>query len=229
MCGSRPLLFLFRSGNAKLPFREWNGRCPVRSFNDTVKWHPGWLFYGPTTFTFCCFHCFVITFFSAVSHEASMTHIPDIGSMRLYVLFFMLLLFLVFVKYILDKGKLCFGPPHKSTAIISDWVFMSVVCKCGDISMTNTCQMLLHDGWHRWYNTSCLLWFKNQSHWCSPYSRRRSTKRSENICWFTVFVNWWNWSNFIEIQNKKLQQTAKNTFGPRTHKCPWWFFHQNSN
>ena len=29
--------------------------------------------------------------------------------------------------------------------------------------------------------------------------------------------------------NKKLQQTAKNTFGPRTHKCPWWFFHQNSN
>ena len=31
------------------------------------------------------------------------------------------------------------------------------------------------------------------------------------------------------ILNKKLQQTAKNTFGPRTHKCPWWFFHQNSN
>ena len=129
-----------------------------------------------------------------------LTHIPDIGSMRLYVLFFMLLLFLVFVKYFLDKGKLCFGPPHKSTAIISDWVFMSVVCKCVDISMTNTCQMLLHDGGHRWYNTSCLLWLKKQSHWCSPYSRRRSTKRSENICWFTVFVNGWNWSNFIEIQ-----------------------------
>ena len=92
----------------------------------------------------------------------------------------MLLLFLVFVKYFLDKGKLCFGPPHKSTAIISDWVFMSVVCKCGDISMTNTCEMLLHDGWHRWYNTSCLLWLKKQSHWCSSYSRRRSTKRSEN-------------------------------------------------
>ena len=63
MCGSRPLLFLFGSGNAKLPFRKWNGRCPVRSYNDTVKWHPGWLFYGPTTFTFCSFHCFVIACF----------------------------------------------------------------------------------------------------------------------------------------------------------------------
>ena len=26
--------------------------------------------------------------------------------------------------------------------------------------MAITCQMLLHDGWHRWYNTSCLLWLK---------------------------------------------------------------------
>ena len=30
----------------------------------------------------------------------------------------------------------------------------------------------------------------------------------------------WAGSGQVKVQNKKLQQTAKNTFGPRTHKCP---------
>ena len=65
-------------------------------------------------------------------------------------------------------------------------VFMPIVYKCMGMSMAHTFWILMHEGWHRLYHTSCLLWVKKQSHWCYPYSWRWSTKRNENICWFAI-------------------------------------------
>ena len=172
-------------------------------FNGAVKWHPGWLFLQRRRHLLVCsFHYSTIA--CSVPRGLSggfQSYIPDIGTMCLYVLFSMLLLvmFFVSVKYFPNKSRLCFGPPHKSLVYIFDKVFMPIVCKCRDMPMAHTFQILMHNGWHRWYHTSCLLWVKKQSYWCSSYSWRWPTERNENICWFTIPINEWNWSHFVEI------------------------------
>ena len=155
-----------------------------------------------TTFTCLFFSLFYDWMFCAPrSLRRLQSYIPDIGTMCLYVLFSMLLLVMVFVfvKYFPNKSRLCFGPLHKSLVYIFDKVFMPIVCKCRDMPMAHTFQILMHNGWHGWYHTSCLLWVKKQSYWCSSYSWRWPTERNETICWFTIPINEWNCSHFVEI------------------------------
>ena len=91
-----------------------------------------------------------------------------------------------------------------------------------------------------WPSRSNLTWnskltpFWACPHYNSPLIQARITKFGPDVQkhWPRTLLFWEAIDPDLQGQiwlNKKLQQTAKNTFGPRTHKCPWWFFHQNSN